>query len=179
MTRQLRPRVLISGCLTGLKVRYDGNHKESRWIVDELTKHFDVVPVCPEMLAGMPAPRPTIDLHLENSLDLDSIEAFNRANHSINPTKAIISVAEKLSSSNEPVHGFVGVSRSPSCAKQSAKVYLNNSLLKSNGAGLFASSMARNLPNLPIVEDEQLQYPEQLDIFIANVIRYFGTNQQH
>ncbi|MCP5161745.1 MAG: DUF523 domain-containing protein [Hahellaceae bacterium] len=176
MNKQLRPRVLISGCLTGLKVRYDGSHKESRWIIDELTKNFDIVPVCPEMLAGMPAPRPTIDLHIDNLLDLNSIEAFNRVNHSINPTKAIIAVADKFSFSNEPVHGFVGVSRSPSCAKQSAKVYLNNSLLRSNGAGLFVSSMTRNLPNLPVIEDEQLQYPEQLDLFIASVIRYFGTN---
>lgn len=57
------PKVLISACLLGRPVRYDGSAKSlddehiSRWVAEGR-----VVSVCPEMLAGLPTPRPPAEI---------------------------------------------------------------------------------------------------------------------
>ena len=42
-------KIGISSCLLGNNVRYDGGHKLDRYIRDTLGRHFDFVPVCPEV----------------------------------------------------------------------------------------------------------------------------------
>jgi uncharacterized protein YbbK (DUF523 family) len=55
-------KVGISACVMGEKVRFDGGHKASRFVENELSPHFEFVKVCPEVGIGMPVPRPTIRL---------------------------------------------------------------------------------------------------------------------
>ena len=57
-----RPRVGISSCLLGERVRYDGGHKRNEWIVDVLGHDVEWVPVCPEVEAGFGTPREPMDL---------------------------------------------------------------------------------------------------------------------
>lgn len=51
-------KILISACLLGENVRYDGKNclinKDS---LDILSKNFELIPVCPELLGGMTIPR--------------------------------------------------------------------------------------------------------------------------
>lgn len=52
-------KILISSCLLGEKVRYDGGHN----LIDDprlqaLVKDRRLVPVCPECEGGLPVPRP-------------------------------------------------------------------------------------------------------------------------
>lgn len=55
--------VLVSACLLGSPVRYDGNHKLSgsgilqRWLAEGR-----VVSVCPEISGGLPVPRPPAEI---------------------------------------------------------------------------------------------------------------------
>lgn len=55
--------VLVSSCLIGNPVRYDGGHKRSgsevlqRWL-----NEGRVVPVCPEIAGGLPVPRPPAEI---------------------------------------------------------------------------------------------------------------------
>jgi uncharacterized protein YbbK (DUF523 family) len=51
-------KVLVSGCLLGEKVRYDGRDARvgSLWL-DELFRQGRVVSLCPEIAAGFPTPR--------------------------------------------------------------------------------------------------------------------------
>ena len=58
----MKPRVGISHCLLGEKVRYDGDHKRSRVVVEVLGKHFEWVPICPEVDVGMGVPREPVHL---------------------------------------------------------------------------------------------------------------------
>lgn len=57
------PRALISACLLGRAVRYDGGHKRladpriARWHRAGL-----LVPLCPEIAGGLPTPRPPAEL---------------------------------------------------------------------------------------------------------------------
>ena len=55
-------RIGISSCLLGEKVRFDGQHKLDRFIVNTLGEYFDFVPVCPEVELGLPTPRPALRL---------------------------------------------------------------------------------------------------------------------
>ena len=51
-----KPNLLISECLCGVPCRYDGkdNYIDT---VEFLKKHYDLVPVCPEVLGGLCIPR--------------------------------------------------------------------------------------------------------------------------
>lgn len=55
--RQEKEPLLISACLLGTACRYDG---ESRGKVDalRLRSRYELIPVCPEQLGGLPTPRP-------------------------------------------------------------------------------------------------------------------------
>ncbi|WP_177162865.1 DUF523 domain-containing protein [uncultured Fusobacterium sp.] len=48
--------ILISGCLLGLKCRYDGKEKKLSEI-EKLIELYNLIPVCPEQLGGLPTPR--------------------------------------------------------------------------------------------------------------------------
>lgn len=56
-------KVLVSACLLGQPVRYDGKDKRvdsgvlARWVAEGR-----VVPVCPEVAGGLPVPRPPAEL---------------------------------------------------------------------------------------------------------------------
>ena len=49
-------RVLVSACLLGVSCRYDGQSKAYP-LLDELCRRHQVVPVCPEIMGGLPTPR--------------------------------------------------------------------------------------------------------------------------
>jgi len=56
-------RILVSSCLLGEPVRYDGGHKRSddpilqRWL-----REGRIVPICPELAGGLPLPRPPAEI---------------------------------------------------------------------------------------------------------------------
>jgi hypothetical protein len=52
-----KPRIGISSCLLGGRVRYDGQHKYDVFLVETLGKYVEYVPVCPEVECGLPVPR--------------------------------------------------------------------------------------------------------------------------
>ncbi|MFA6624303.1 MAG: DUF523 domain-containing protein [Bacilli bacterium] len=51
-----KEKILISACLLGQKVRYDGESKPVRGIM-ELAKFYDLIPMCPELSGGLKIPR--------------------------------------------------------------------------------------------------------------------------
>lgn len=51
-------KLLISACLTGVNCKYNGgNNLLDAEVLAALRERFELVPVCPEMLGGLPAPR--------------------------------------------------------------------------------------------------------------------------
>ena len=57
-----KPRLGISACLLGEKVRYDGGNKKDRFLIKTFGNHIDWVPVCPEVEIGMGIPREAVRL---------------------------------------------------------------------------------------------------------------------
>ncbi|MGB5196267.1 MAG: DUF523 domain-containing protein, partial [Candidatus Deferrimicrobium sp.] len=50
-------RILVSACLLGEKVRYDGGHKKDPFLIGTLGPFVEWVQVCPEVDCGLPVPR--------------------------------------------------------------------------------------------------------------------------
>jgi len=63
-----RPRVGVSSCLLGALVRFNGGHKRSRFLTDELDPYVDWVPYCPEIEIGLGTPREPIRLTVDHRL---------------------------------------------------------------------------------------------------------------
>lgn len=56
-----RETILVSACLLGAKVRYDGKTKKEP-LAQELLNYYDIIPICPEMDGGLPCPRPASEI---------------------------------------------------------------------------------------------------------------------
>ena len=53
--------IAVSACLAGFRCRYDGKDKANSEIV-ALFKSGGAIPVCPEVMGGMPTPRPASEM---------------------------------------------------------------------------------------------------------------------
>ena len=56
MENNEKEKILVSSCLLGLNCRYDGENNYSKEI-DEFLKDYEVIPICPEIMGGLPTPR--------------------------------------------------------------------------------------------------------------------------
>lgn len=52
----MREKLLVSACLLGENCKYNGGNNYSP-DVERLRERFEIVPVCPEQLGGLPTPR--------------------------------------------------------------------------------------------------------------------------
>lgn len=51
-----KEKILISACLLGENCKYDGTNNEVKKL-KELTKYYDLIPICPEVNGGLKTPR--------------------------------------------------------------------------------------------------------------------------
>lgn len=73
-------KILISACLAGVPCRYDG--KPVPWALYEILKEkHELIPVCPELMGGLKAPRPPAERRGSRVFDktgADLTETFER-----------------------------------------------------------------------------------------------------
>ena len=72
--------IIVSGCLAGLRCRYDGAEKPCEKVV-RLVAEGKAIPVCPEQLGGLPTPRVAAERSGDKVVRKDGIEVtdeFNR-----------------------------------------------------------------------------------------------------
>lgn len=50
-------KILVSACLLGEPCRYDGKSRPCKQVL-ALKDKFELIPVCPEVMGGLPTPRP-------------------------------------------------------------------------------------------------------------------------
>lgn|SRR3990167_3569168 len=68
-------KILISGCLIGQKVRYDGKDSlQTNERLQQCIKDGRVVSICPEMAGGLPTPRPPSEI--ESGKNAESVLQF-------------------------------------------------------------------------------------------------------
>lgn len=53
--------ILVSACLLGVSCRYDGKSKAVQDVIS-LMKEYTLIPICPEIMGGLPTPRPPAEI---------------------------------------------------------------------------------------------------------------------
>ena len=174
-----KPQVAISACLNGQAVRYDGTSKKLQTTSTFLSNALTLLPICPEVGAGMPTPRPPIQL-VDNG---DRIATIGRDDKTLNPTEALLHFRQKsIDSLGSSLCGYIFKSRSPSCGVNSTPVF--NTAGESIGvsSGLQAAYVQQTMPWLPIREEQQLASEKQCEQFIfqCRLLQdlYLGCQQQ-
>lgn len=162
-------RIGISSCLTGEKVRYDGEHQRFNYATDVLAAYFSLVPVCPEVEVGMPVPRETI--HLEGDPADPRVIApgsgtdWTRRLKSWSRRRLRELAAENLS-------GYIFKKNSPSCGVYRVKVYNDQGKYSRVGRGLFAAAFTAAYPLAPVEDEDRLGDEKIRDHFIERVFAY-------
>ena len=76
----MKEKILVSSCLLGLNCKYDGGNNYSEEI-DEFLKDYDVIPICPEIMGGLPTPRVPSEVlgdKVVNKEGIDVTPQFNK-----------------------------------------------------------------------------------------------------
>jgi uncharacterized protein YbgA (DUF1722 family)/uncharacterized protein YbbK (DUF523 family) len=138
---EVRPRVGVSSCLLGEEVRFNGGHKRSRFLTDELGPYVDWVPSCPEVSIGLGTPREPIRLTADGRL----VNRSGTADHTAAMTTLPLPTG---------LDGYVFKAKSPSCGIRAIPRYGQDGLaVGHDGRGLYADRVLTAFPLLA-AEDE-------------------------
>lgn len=160
------PRIGISSCLLGEKVRYNGQHQHDRFLTETLGKYVDYVPVCPEVECGLPIPRPAMRL----VGDPDSPRLMTSATGVDLTDKMMTWVPGKLNAlAKEDLAGFIFKARSPSSGMERVKVYNGRGGMAGRAPGIFAGAFMAHFPLLPVEDNGRLHDPDLREHFIERI----------
>lgn len=160
-----RPCVGVSQCLLGDPIRYDGKSKANEIVLQQLTQLFDLVAVCPEIEAGLPTPRPPVQL----TGNIEKPNLTGRDDPAINITKIMQRYCDAKPEELSHLVGFVFKSRSPSCGLNSTPVFINGKCVTDNSRGLFAKQLCLAYPELIVIEERALEDNYLRNQFIQQV----------
>lgn len=140
-------QIIVSACLLGVACRYDGKSKP----VDEviaLGKKYGIVPVCPEIMGGLPTPRIPCEIkgvRVINRKGEDKTEEYTRG------AKEVLRLSRLLNCDTAVLK-----KKSPSCGKE--EIYDGSftgktaqgdgvcaALLKANGIKVFDETEIKEL----------------------------------
>ncbi|ORU92008.1 MAG: hypothetical protein A6F70_01620 [Cycloclasticus sp. symbiont of Bathymodiolus heckerae] len=156
--------------MLGNNVRYDGGNKNSNICCLQLSKHYQLVPICPELESGLLVPRPPVELIQHKN----ELRAIGRDNPSIDVTQRLNSFCDKKVPQLYKLSGFILTPRSPSCGSGSVVIKsLTFHVLSKEGDGLFAHSLKAHFPRLPIIEEPSLFDDRVLILFQLRVTLYY------
>ena len=159
-----KPKLAVSSCLLGKKVRYNGDAAEFRPLNRIWSEHLELIGVCPEVGIGMGVPRPTIRL-VKGEERISLIDPKNGHDY----TDQMLEYAEVQSDFlvASGISGFVFKKDSPSCGLERVKVYRgDNPQAVRDGTGLFAKVFTTLYPHIPVIEEGRLTDPLQAEHFL-------------
>ncbi len=160
------PKVGVSACLLGQPVRYDGGHKRDAFIAEHLSKHLELVPVCPESAIGLGVPRPTIRL----LGDIARPRLVGTSDAALDVTEKMETYAKCRVNEFTDLCGFILKKGSPSCGMERVKVFHpDGAHAERKGSGVFARILKQSLPLLPIEEEGRLNDAVLRENFINRV----------
>ncbi len=160
-----RPRLGISACLMGERVRYDGAHKALGAACGLLDEHFALIRVCPEVAIGLGVPRPPLQLVEQNG----AVRVLGVDDRDRDVTDALAACAADTLRHHQPFAGYVFKSRSPSCGLYSVPVHRLQGAANNAGRGAYADALLQRCPDLPALEEEALANAHALERFFTDV----------
>lgn len=152
--------VLVSACLLGIPTRYDARSSKNAWtleIIQKIQQNYNIVPFCPEQLAGFSTPRTCIEIVGGDGLDVLQGNAKIITKNGDDVTQNMIH-AVKLSLDIAQItksFAFIGQNFSPSCS--CSEIYDGTfSGVKRQGIGIATAQFLQNGLKILIL-DEILQ----------------------
>ncbi len=154
----------MSSCLLGNPVRYDGNHTRYNWLVDQLGRFVDFIPLCPEVAIGLGVPRNPVQL----TGDPANPRVQGVVESELDVTDALRMQGEMVAGSLDQVAGYVFKSRSPSCGLFRVKVRTSAGVVR-KGRGVYAAALLEACPHLPAEEEGRLNDPVLRENFVSRL----------
>ena len=162
-----KPLVGVSRCLLGDAVRYDGKSKACTIVLEKLSDIFTLTPICPEVEAGLSVPRPPVQL----TGSIENPRLTGRDDPSIDVTTIMQQYCDTKPAELKQLSGFIFKSRSPSCGLNSTPVFINDRCVDESSTGIFARSLCTAYPDLPVIEDSELENQALLNPFIRLILK--------
>jgi uncharacterized protein YbbK (DUF523 family) len=159
--------IAISACLLGHKVRYDGAHQENKIIIQRLADRFNIIAVCPEVEIGLDVPRDKIELHQQG-----------KKIHLLTSIYPVTDLTEQMSAyvqlflNSHKIFGMILKDKSPSCGVANCKQWNEAGEMQRNGTGIFAATLIKLKPDLPMLQSNLVNKMNDLDDFIQKVTDY-------
>lgn len=157
----------ISSCLLGHKVRYDGGHKYNNIIATSLGNYFEFIPFCPEVEIGMGIPRDPIQLEWING----EVRCVDVNNKHKDMTDKLVECANQQQHWQKEICGYILKKNSPSCGLKHVKLF-KHGIAEPVGTGIYAGQLIKNFPELPVIEEDEIENIKLRESFIEQVKAY-------
>lgn len=69
-------KILVSACLLGINCKYDGTNNKNDKVLEYL-KDKEVIPICPEIMGGLPTPRVPSEIKDNKVISKDNNDVTN------------------------------------------------------------------------------------------------------
>ncbi len=148
--------VLVSACLLGEKVRYDGGDKRNALLIEAFGPFFEWVRVCPEVDCGLSVPRAPMRLAGDPG-NPRLVTIRDETDHTERMTRWAVERLDQLAGIG--LCGYICKKGSPSCS--------------SEPAGCFTRLFKERFPRIPIEEEAGLSDPAAREAFLGRVYRRF------
>jgi len=169
------PRIGVSACLLGERVRYDGGDKRDAWLADILGPRVEWVPVCPEVEAGFGTPREP--MNLGRGADGRLMLITDRVRDDLTEAMTAFSARRVDALATARLDGYVLKAGSPSCGTEVAVHRVPGGgappwALEERAPGLFAAALTARFPDLPVADERQLSDAAARERFVARVFAH-------
>jgi uncharacterized protein YbbK (DUF523 family)/uncharacterized protein YbgA (DUF1722 family) len=169
-TARTRPRLGVSACLLGRKVRWDGEHRRDPLVVDVLGPYVEWVPICPEEELGLGVPREPIRLV---GLSAAPRLLAERSGRDLTEAMRRYAGARVAALERQDLWGYVTKKDSPSCGLARVRVHpARGGPPRRDGVGAFAAVLLARMPLLPIEEEGRLHDPAVRESFVERIFAY-------
>jgi uncharacterized protein YbbK (DUF523 family) len=142
-----KKKLLISACLCGENVRYDGKNNLINEF-EKLNQKYDLIPFCPEIAGGMTVPRVPSEIISTNPLKVKDKNGLDTTSFFVMGAKKTLELCQQ-----NDIKIALLKSKSPSCGNN--KIYdgnFNGTLVK--GQGLTVNVLVQN--NVKIYNENQI-----------------------
>lgn len=164
-----KPSVVISACLLGRDVRYDGTNKFDRCIGDLSTSSIRPIALCPEAGSGLGVPREPMHLEIREpgATRADNIRLITNTT-GIDRTPRLMRWAqgEFARLGGQKISGAILKSRSPSCGPRGVEARRPGRLRAGKASGIFARELALAFPLIPVIDEKGMNDPVQRELFL-------------